>query len=190
MKGDISIIKRSQYNKYNDLNLTQIDEYKNKGNFNLGNQEKLNDLYLKKVKSSKNLANIQNNISSYKLNQTNILNQKQIPTKSKNKFNESTSKKREIELEKDIYKERDTENNNYLQYYSKNMSTYTEGRSVYLNFGRLCDVIERERDDRSQSPKLINNTYINQNNINNISQNKTVIRNIELNVIKFFKKIY
>jgi len=132
-------------NKNNqNLNLTQIDEQK--GNYNLENQEKLNDLndiYLKKVKSSKNLPNYQNNISQ--LNQTAM---------------------------------------NNLNMNFNNMSTLREGRSVYLNFGRLCD----ERDDRSKSrsPKLFNNN--NQNNITNISQNKGVIKNIETNVRKKFIK--
>ena len=31
-----------------------------------------------------------------------------------------------------------------------NMSTLREGRSVFLNLGRLCE----EREDRSKSPKL------------------------------------
>ena len=62
-----------------------------------------------------------------------------------------------------------------------NMSTLREGRSVFLNLGRLCE----EREDRSKSPKLYN-----QNNITHLSQNKGVIKNIELNVrLKIKNKI-
>lgn len=53
-----------------------------------------------------------------------------------------------------------------------NMSTLREGRSIYLNLGRLCE----ERDDRSKSPKL------NANNMTAFSTNKGVIKNIESNV--------
>ena len=71
-----------------------------------------------------------------------------------------------------------------------NLSTLREGRSVYLNLGRLREEI----DDRSKSPgyQNLNNltNYQNQNNMTNLSQNKGVIRNIETNVKKklnFFK---
>jgi hypothetical protein len=158
--------------------LTQIDEYKDKEIYNLGNQEKLNDIYLKKVKSSNNLINLQNYIpqshESPKKTQT------KLQPGSKKPYEESNIKIKEIEREREII----TENNNYSQLHNQNMSSYREGRSVYLNFGRLCD--ERERDDGSKSPRLINTNYINQNNITNICQNKIVIRNIETNVNKIF----
>jgi hypothetical protein len=61
-----------------------------------------------------------------------------------------------------------------------NMSTLREGRSVYLNFGRLCE----DRDERSKSPKIYNNL----NNVTHLSQNKGMIKNIESNVKKIIKK--
>jgi hypothetical protein len=64
---------------------------------------------------------------------------------------------------------------NIIENHNKiNMSTLREGRSVYLNLGRLCE----ERDERSKSPKLHNNL----NNVTHLSQNKGMIKNIESNV--------
>lgn len=151
-KHDLSSLKGSMFQANNlsslqnkNLNLTQIDE--NKSGFKIENQEKLNNMYLKKVKSSKNVPNLQqNNNNVSQLNHT------------ANIFGETPLKE------------------NLFENYASNLSTLREGRSVYLNFGRLCD----ERDDRSKSPKLTN-----QNNITHLSQNKGVIKNIETNV-KFF----
>jgi hypothetical protein len=172
-KNDISTNKESgniypkNKNLNLNLNLTQIDE--NKGIFNLENKDKLNDMYLKKVKSSKNLINVNNNLSPSPL-----LNLTQ--TGNGNIFSD-TINVRENLMENTNNFNHNTNNNLLLQMQmqTQNMSTYREGRSVYLNFGRLCD--DRDDRDRSKSPRLIN-----QNNLTNISHNKGVIKNIETNV--------
>ena len=58
---------------------------------------------------------------------------------------------------------------------NNNISTIKEGKSLYLNLGRIYD---DKDNDRSKSPQLMN-----LNNLSTLSTNKGYIKNIESNVI-------
>jgi len=115
-----------------------------------------------KVKSSTNLPNFYKN---------SLLNNTQIPQK----FGENTYVGNFIgfNLAETPIRETITENN------INDVSGIREGKSVYLNLGRLYD--EKDVDNRSRSPKLVN-----QHNVSHLSMNKGVIKNIETNVIFFY----
>jgi hypothetical protein len=160
--GDISNMKGSGINNavFNqNLNVTQIND-KNYGNYHLENDDKLNMLLLNKVKSSTNLPNF------YRSN--GLLNASNIQKISENYY--TNMNQTGFNFVETPIREHINENN---------ISSIKEGKSLYLNLGRLYD----DRDiDRSKSPKLVS-----QNNISHLSMNKGVIRNIESNVNFFFK---
>lgn len=163
--SDISLIKPTNtpiQNNFSNINLnkTLINE-KNYGN-NLEPDNNIN--LLGKMKSSTNLPNFYRN---------SLLNNTQIHPQ---KFAENTYVGNFIgfNLAETPIRETITENN------QNNISGIREGKSVYLNLGRLYD--EKDIDNnRSKSPRLVN-----QHNVSHLSTNKGVIKNIETNVIEFF----
>jgi hypothetical protein len=162
LASDISSIKYINtpiQNHRSNVNLNKT--LLNEKTFVMGNNlESDNNMNLiAKVKSSTNLPNFYKN---------SLLNNTQIPQK----FGENTYVGNFIgfNLAETPIRETITENNN------NDISGIREGKSVYLNLGRLYD--EKDGDNRSRSPKLVN-----QHNVSHLSMNKGVIKNIETNVI-------
>lgn len=169
LASDISSIKPTytpmqnhMNNNNNNLNNTQLNEK----NFMNNLESDTNVNILGKMKSSNNLPNFYRN---------SLLNNSQIPQK----FGENTYVGNFIgfNLAETPIRETITEHNN------NNISGIKEGKSVYLNLGRLYD--EKDGDNRSKSPMNIN-----QHNVSHLSTNKGVIKNIETNVFKKFDLIF
>jgi len=165
LASDISSIKCINtpiHNHRSNVNLNKT--LLNEKTFVMGNNlESDNNMNLvAKVKSSTNLPNFYKN---------SLLNNTQIPQK----FGENTYVGNFIgfNLAETPIRETITENN------INDVSGIREGKSVYLNLGRLYD--EKDVDNRSRSPKLVN-----QHNVSHLSMNKGVIKNIETNVIFFY----
>ncbi len=164
LASDISCIKAVNTPNQNplmnhNLNNTQFLNEKNFGINKLDSENNLN--LLGKMKSSSNLSNFYRN---------SILNNTQNPHQ-KFEDNKYVTNMIGINLTETPIRETIAENNN-----KNNISGIREGKSVYLNLGRLYD--EKDGDNRSKSPKLFN-----QHNVSHLSMNKGVIKNIETNVI-------
>lgn len=173
--SDISSIKAintpiQNHLSNNNLNKTQFQlNEKNFANLNNNNLDSDSNLHLlAKMKSSTNLPNFYRN---------SLLNNTQLGQQQKLAENTYAGNFVGFNLAETPIRETITENNN-------NISGIKEGKSVYLNLGRLYD--ERDGDNnynnnniinRSKSPKLVN-----QHNASHLSMNKGVIKNIETNV--------
>lgn len=146
-KANINPIKPNSQN----LNITQLNENKTKSV--LDYDDKMN--MLNKVKSTTNLPNF------YRSSYFNVSNMQKINDNYLTNLNNHTGLNfAETPIRGNILE--------------SNISCIKEGKSLYLNLGRLYDEKELER---SKSPTLIN-----QNNVSHLSTNKEVIKNIETNV--------
>jgi len=160
--SDISSIKLMntpiQNNLYKqNLNNTHINDKIVTHNYNIESETNMN--LLTKGKSSTNLPHF---------NRNSILNNTQIVKIGENNLIANYTGFNFIETP--VRQNINEHNNN-------DVSLIKEGKSIYLNLGRLYDDKE---NDRSKSPRLINH-----NNVSHISMNKGVIKNIETNVIEY-----
>lgn len=156
------LINQIKFNQQN-LNNTQLND-KNYNNLNNDNDDKFNSDYKIKTKSTRNLPN---NIRN------NYLNSSNLQKVNDNNYFSNVNNYTGINFSETPLRE--NENNN--------ISTIKEGKSLYLNLGRIYD---DKDNDRSKSPQLMN-----LNNVSTLSTNKGYIKNIESNVkIKLNKKIF